>query len=320
MTHPLVSIITPCYNGEKFLDTYFSSILKQTYPNLEVILVNDGSTDRSDEIICAYKSKLQEKNIKFTYILKENGGQMKAVNDGLKQISGEYFTWPDVDDRMHEDYIEKKVSFFLNNPDTDILITPCEEFYFDDKNKVVNISWKKGFKNKDELIDRFIFGKDAGYMPGAYMVKTKTFFKIYPEREIFCGIHSGVAIPMAFPLIFHGNARYLDEKLYDYYLHPAGQHIVHARRDYKNLALIYKNVLEQMHVSEKEYDEIMHKVINFSEQLLLGLEFRDHNVEEFNKRKLKLKKSNGYRLKDRLKSLIISHDALFQLFCKVKKW
>ena len=50
MTKPLVSIITPCYNGEAFLKRYFESILNQTYPNLELIFINDGSTDRTEEI------------------------------------------------------------------------------------------------------------------------------------------------------------------------------------------------------------------------------------------------------------------------------
>ena len=56
----LVSIVSPCYNGESYLDRYFKAILKQTYRPLELILVNDGSTDKSEEIILSYKEQLEE--------------------------------------------------------------------------------------------------------------------------------------------------------------------------------------------------------------------------------------------------------------------
>ena len=61
MTKPLVSIITPCYNGEAFLKRYFESILNQTYPNLELIFINDGSTDRTEEIALSYRERLEKR-------------------------------------------------------------------------------------------------------------------------------------------------------------------------------------------------------------------------------------------------------------------
>lgn len=60
MTHALVSIITPCYNGEKYLDNYFQSILAQTYRPLELIFINDGSTDQTEEIALSYRTKLMD--------------------------------------------------------------------------------------------------------------------------------------------------------------------------------------------------------------------------------------------------------------------
>ena len=67
--NPLINIITPCYNGEKFLERFLDSVLKQTYDNIELILVNDGSTDKTDNIANKYKSKFNEKGYIYMHIM-----------------------------------------------------------------------------------------------------------------------------------------------------------------------------------------------------------------------------------------------------------
>lgn len=69
---PLVSIITPCFNGEAFIDRYFQSVLSQTYPNIELVFVNDGSTDQTETIALSYSSKLAAKGIIFKYLSQDN--------------------------------------------------------------------------------------------------------------------------------------------------------------------------------------------------------------------------------------------------------
>ena len=110
MKQPLVSIITPCYNGEPYLDQYFDSILKQTYQHLELIFVDDGSTDRTSEIAENYREKLEYRGIRYILLKQENRGQASALNHGLKYFTGEYLTWPDSDDVMTPECIEEKVS------------------------------------------------------------------------------------------------------------------------------------------------------------------------------------------------------------------
>ena len=92
---PLVSIITPSYNSEKYLDAFFISILEQDYEKYEIIFINDGSTDRTENIVYKYKEKFEERNIRFVYLKQENGGQAKAMNLGFPYIQGKYFIWPD---------------------------------------------------------------------------------------------------------------------------------------------------------------------------------------------------------------------------------
>ena len=109
----LVSAVSPCYNGETYITRYFEAMLKQTYRPIEIILVNDGSTDKTEEIIMSYKGKLEESGITLKYIKKQNEGLGAAINDGLKHTEGEYLIWPDTDDVLFPESIEKRVSFWL---------------------------------------------------------------------------------------------------------------------------------------------------------------------------------------------------------------
>lgn len=99
----LISVIVPVYNVEKYLERCVFSILKQTYTELEVILVNDGSTDESG-IIC---DKLKNKDSRIMVLHKENGGQATARNMGIKVCKGEWICFIDSDDFIREDYIEE---------------------------------------------------------------------------------------------------------------------------------------------------------------------------------------------------------------------
>ena len=110
MNKPLVSIVTPCYNGEVIF-LVFDSILNQTYTNLEVVLINDGSTDRTENIVNQYRSLFDKKGITLIYEFQKNAGQAAALNRGMKLFTGEYVTWLDSDDEILPDFIKKKVDF-----------------------------------------------------------------------------------------------------------------------------------------------------------------------------------------------------------------
>lgn len=96
--NPLVSIIIPVYNGADYLREAIDSALAQTYPNIEVIVVNDGSTDggMTEEIALSYGEKIR-------YFRKENGGVSSALNRGIREMTGEYFSWLSHDDVFYPD-------------------------------------------------------------------------------------------------------------------------------------------------------------------------------------------------------------------------
>lgn len=99
---PKVSIIIPVYNGENYLREAIDSALGQTYTNIEVIVVNDGSTDGSKEIALSYGDRVR-------YYYKENGGVASAVNLGARTMKGDYFSWLSHDDIYYPDKIELQI-------------------------------------------------------------------------------------------------------------------------------------------------------------------------------------------------------------------
>ena len=112
MEKNLVSIITPVYNGEKYIEKCIESVLNQTYKNLEMIIVDDGSIDNSENII----KKYTKENSFIKYIkLKENRGISNARNVALKNATGRFVAFLDCDDIYYKDKIKKQVNFMIEN-------------------------------------------------------------------------------------------------------------------------------------------------------------------------------------------------------------
>jgi glycosyltransferase involved in cell wall biosynthesis len=107
----LVSVIIPVYNSEKFLKESIESIINQTYPNIEIICVDDGSTDNSKEILQQYFDKIQ-------VISQSNQGLASALNNGIGKASGRWIKWFSPDDVMLPDAIEILVNQIKKFPNT----------------------------------------------------------------------------------------------------------------------------------------------------------------------------------------------------------
>lgn len=184
---PLVSIITPCYNSEKYIGRYLDKILEQTYDSIELVLVNDGSTDNTDTIIQSYRNKIYERGYQLNYTIQENGGIGSAVNTGLKKMRGQYFCWCDSDNFFDEYYIDKNINFLLRNPEYGAV--RCDGYIVYDKD--INTPIKKmsivdeGYE-RDLFIDSIL---ERNFHFGCTMIKTEDFElsnngrEIYPSRE-----------------------------------------------------------------------------------------------------------------------------------------
>lgn len=156
MNNELISIIVPIYNKEDYLPQCLDSIINQSYTNFEVLLVNDGSTDSSG-IIC---QEYAERDSRFRYIEKENGGVSSARNLGLERSEGAYITFIDSDDWVEFNYLEVLYNALREN-NADVAISSYKSYYLDGKFYLRVYSSQEeeflriGKRNRDVFLEEF---------------------------------------------------------------------------------------------------------------------------------------------------------------------
>ncbi|MCB5297637.1 glycosyltransferase [Yersinia intermedia] len=132
--NPLVSVILPVYNSEKFLTEALLSIIEQLYSNIEIIIINDGSTDNSLEIIKYF----QKRDHRIKIISRENRGLVSSLNEGISNAEGDFIARMDADDISAPDRIYKQLNYILANPSIDILGSNIE--YINDSSEKIGES------------------------------------------------------------------------------------------------------------------------------------------------------------------------------------
>ena len=313
---PLVSIITPCYNGENFVHRYFESILKQTYNNVEIIFINDGSTDRTEKIALSYKKQIEEKGYSFHYIYQENAGQASAVNKGLKIFKGEYLTWPDSDDWMSDDCIEKKVEYLEKNPEKGFVLCKTAVINEDDLNTIKGYMYRKNIQNGN-IFEDLLFQKDIYFAPGGYMVRSKMFLDVLPTRHIYEG-RGGQNWQMLLPIAYRYECGYLANVLY-YYLERFNSHSHNVQSYEKMLNALqnYERVKIQsfIHIEmneNKKRNYIRRIKIDYAQKrFCLALEHLDKKT--LKKEYKMLKQENALDKKSKQAYLQQNHKILFYL-------
>lgn len=209
MKNELISIITPCYNGEKFLDKYFESLLNCSYSNLEIIFVNDGSIDQTENLVEKYSGLLIEKGISFVYIKKENGGLSNAINAGLKVFKGDYLIFHDVDDYYEPDAFQLMKEKLDRNKNYGVVRVNAN--FIDSNGKKIGEYYKKNTPKGEEIFEDLLNHK----IPmGGFMFKSNVFLEFYPNRKIFES-RLGQNYQLLLPITYHYKCAYIEKKLYN---------------------------------------------------------------------------------------------------------
>lgn len=231
-----VSIVTPCYNGEKYISKLIESILRQTYTKIQFILVNDGSTDQTEKVATSYEKKFKDHNIYFKYIKQKNAGQAVAVNNGLKFVEGEYFVEADSDDYFPDDAIENMVSFLEKNNDFSA-VRGSARFYKVNKNnkeETLEIRKSKDPKNTDLFLN-YILEEDTYCFSGVIMFRMACFDKNNKNRNIYIN-KAGQNWQLILPAIYKNKTGYIDKIVYNYFVRDGS----HSRGDESFFSVLKK--------------------------------------------------------------------------------
>ena len=201
---PLVTIITPVLNGSKYLELSIESVLSQSYPNLERVFADGGSTDGTVEILSKYHSIYPEK---IRYISEPDKGAGEAMNKCLKMSKGEIIAFLGSDDMSEPDAILSVVEFYRSNPDVYFVFGGCN--HINEKNEIIRRFDSKDF-NLDEILNNGCYVptpssfyrrkvvETVGYYDALgndleYLLRVAKVFKIYHIDKVLSNfrVHEG---------------------------------------------------------------------------------------------------------------------------------
>lgn len=212
---PLVTIVVPAYNHEDYIVDCISSILDQDWPCIEVIVINDGSTDKTDQKI---KDFMRDSGASFNYISKPNEGLVKTLNLALKLSKGKYFCELASDDMLLPGSIRKRVEYLESNPALDAVFA---DVYFTDgsvrSNKRMLGKRKPGYTSATHCMEDIIRGDAAIIFPTG-MIKKSVLVELGGFDEDFRYYEDKY---MKYLLAIRGKVGFLDESVMYYRKHKS---------------------------------------------------------------------------------------------------
>ena len=327
MEKGLVSLITPCYNTGKVIHRLLDSVLSQDYPNIEMFVVDDGSTDNSKDIILSYVPRFENKNYKLYYFYQDNAGQSVAVNSVLNKIKGEFLAWPDSDDYYsNSNSISSFVKCF-NRIDDDYGLVRCYPINIDE----VSLQPLEGKKHKsyeEEQFENCLYSSsDFVWPPISYMARVTCFKQANPDMRIYSAYHTPQNWQMLLPLLFSFKCHTLQEPLScvlvrsDSYSRGTYKTYDQLIQYYENFENIIINTLERVSVMKQDVREQYIKTIRknyLREKYLLSIRHHQSKKED---EYLKMLKNMGYKsdTKEKIYIFLLHNPLIFKTLRLIKK-
>lgn len=258
----LVSIIIPAYNVEQHIGNTIQSLLNQEYGNIEIIIVNDGSSDNTLSVIESYK----QIDSRIIVLSQPNGGAARARNAGLSAATGDYITFLDGDDMLHSDTISENLKYLSANENLDWVSFPIVRVDANDKpieikNAYQDLSRSKlEFITAEDYIPRLIRGDLSGVCCGA-IYRKKSIEKIrFPEGEYYEDSFFFTR------LLYHTNNGCLSPYGSYRYVHREGSSQLQTK-DFKRLQSATKCELERLRLFRDRFPQFE----DYYNQIELGL-------------------------------------------------
>ena len=286
--NPLISIIIPVYNGENYIKDSINSALNQTYKNIEIIVVDDGSIDNTSNIVKTFSNKV-------IYLYKDNGGVSSALNLGIKKSSGKYISWLSHDDLYLNNKIEEQVNELNKLEDKNTIIYSGYEVINENNDLISAIEISQ--KNEYRYLNNGLYAAIMYYLYGCTLLIPKdVFYKVslFNEELKYCQDYE------LWLKIFNNKykIRYIPKVLVQYRIHKhqdsatkkrdmiseAEKVFINAlasfnKNDYKDIFYNKYNVLRIMKNTHKDFPNLI-DYINKEQNILLEENkkyINDHN-------------------------------------------
>ena len=281
----LVSVLTPAYNAGRFINRLLDSVLMQTYPDIEMFVIDDGSTDNTKNVVMEYIPLFEKKGYSLNYVYQENSGQSVAIDKGLKLIDGEYLTWPASDDYYASKEAIAKMVSRLEKASQEFAMVRTQERLIDEVTGN-EICIKGLYAHEEEPSSMFLdcLLGNIYFMPGGYMIRTSTFWEVN-GKDIYTEKDAGQNWQIFLPILYHNRCLTIKEPLYDVVIRAAS----HSRGQYEG----FKRTLVKIASYERT-------IINTLDNIkAMGDEERVHYKKiverQYASRRLKLAIENGTR-------------------------
>ena len=210
-----VSMVMPCYNKEAYIGEMFDSVIKQEWNTIELIIVNDGSTDGTREIIAEYESKIHRRGFELVIIDQENAGVCAAAKTGLERITGDYVCLVDADDELDPKYVSTLAGWLEENQEYDIAACDGVQLTSSGKSRLfVPFNAGKTIIEKAYILEQYLL---TVFRPTVwiYMVRTEYFHRCRITKTYYTltnGTHEpGYIIPL---LAYGGELYFFSLPLY----------------------------------------------------------------------------------------------------------
>ena len=309
-----ISIIVPSYNAEKYIDKCIKALINQTKKELEFIIINDGSTDSTEDIIKSYNDK------RIKYFKNKNQGISKTRNFGIDKAKGKYIMFVDSDDYVEENACEILFNNIVNT-NSDVVVS---DFYIvkgDEKEKFDISNFDvSSLKNNPKILN---------------IVNTAPWNKIY-KRDLI--INNNIRFPENLkyedaPFVLEcldkaNKISKLNLYTYDYIIHNNSETTVRDERVFdlfKILDIIRNYFSNKSYIKEELDNYIVKMLMNYNIQQrnqkdkTIAMKFIDDSFEYLEKYVPNYKKNRYFKERNKVKGFIEKHKGISKLYCKLYK-
>lgn len=246
---PLFSVITPVYNGEDHIEETINSVLSQTFENFEYIIINDGSTDKSEIIIKKFKDK------RLKLYTKINEGQSVAINYGWNLAQGTYLTYLSADDIFYKNYLTDSLEFIKLNPG--YVLYYCDYNLIDKNSNFIKKFNSKEYDQKTMLQNLVCYPGIGPILLREIFLKTKGWnhnYKYLPDFEYWLRLSD------------FGKFKRIPKTLGGYRIHPKSNHVRDVSIDQANE--MYNLIVN--YLTDKKFNKSINTKLSLATAALLS--------------------------------------------------